>query len=283
MKGIIVGTDFSDSSINALMHATTIADKAKCDITLIWAQTPGTSLGLMSENVTEYVDLAQKQLDKIADDHKTLMPKGKKIITKIVEGKVHQVLAKEALEMQADLVIVGAHGVSGEDEFFIGNNAYRTVMTVQCPVLTIRNHTKVSRALTDIVVPIDYSDETRQKLPVAVKFAKLFSAKIHVLGLYTSQQKEVRQLVDAYMYTIDKFLKAKNVRYQMYKRESFNATETTVNFAKEIDANLIVIMTEQSSDFSGIWLGSQAREMINNCCFPVLSVTSSDVFGTLAK
>ncbi|MGI6319485.1 MAG: universal stress protein [Bacteroidales bacterium] len=38
MKGIIVGTDFSESSINALKHATTIADKAKCDITLIWVK-----------------------------------------------------------------------------------------------------------------------------------------------------------------------------------------------------------------------------------------------------
>ena len=283
MKGIIVGTDFSDSSINALMHATTIADKAKCDITLVWVKTPGASLGLMSDNLGEYVELAQKNLERIAEDHKTLMPKGKKIITKILEGKVHQVLAKEALEMQADLVVLGAHGVSGEDEFFIGNNAYRSVMTVQCPVLTIRNHTQVSRALTDIVVPVDYSEESRQKFPVAVKFAKLFSAKIHVLGLYTSQQREVRQLVDAYLYTVDKFLKAKNIRYQMYKRESFNATETTVNFAKEIDANLIVIMTEQSSDFSGIWLVSQDREMINNCFFPVLSVTSSDIFGSLAK
>ncbi len=283
MKGIIVGTDFSASSINALMHATTIADKAKCDITLIWAKTPGATLGLMAENADEYAEMARKQLEKIAEDHKTLMPKGKKIITKIVEGKVHQVLTKEALEMQADLVVVGAHGISGEDEFFIGNNAFRTVMSVHCPVLTIRNHTEVSRALTDIVVPIDYSDESRQKLPIAVKFAKLFSAKVHVLGLYTTQQKEIRQLVDAYLYTVDQYLKSKNIRYQLYKRESFNTTETTVNFAKEIDANLIVIMTEQSSDFSGIWLGSQAREMINNCCFPVLSVTSSDIFGSISK
>lgn len=283
MKGIIVGTDFSESSINALMHATTIADKAKCDITLIWAKTPGTTLGLMSENVNEYADLAKKQLDKIADDHKTLMPKGNKIITKIIEGKVHQVLAREALEMQADLVVVGTHGVSGEDEVFIGNNAYRTVISVSCPVLTIRNQTKVSRALTDIIVPIDYSQESRQKLPIAVKFAKLFSAKIHVLGLYTSELKDVRQLVDAYMHTVDKYLNSNNIRYQMYKRESFNANETTVNFAKEIDANLIVIMTEQSSDFTGIWLGSQARDMINNCCFPVLSVTSSDFFSPYSK
>ncbi|MDD2411350.1 MAG: universal stress protein [Bacteroidales bacterium] len=283
MKGIIVGTDFSESSINALLHATTIADKAKCDITLIWAKTPGTTLGLMSENINEYADLAEKQLIKIADDHKTFMPKGNKIIPKIVEGRVHQVLAREALEMQADLVVVGAHGISGEDEVFIGNNAYRTVISVNCPVLTIRNQTKVSRALTDIIVPIDYSIESRQKVPIAVKFAKLFSAKIHVLGLYTSDLRDVRQLVDAYMHTVDKYLKSNNIRYQMYKRESFNTTETTVNFADEIDANLIVIMTEQTTDFTGIWLGSQARDMINNSRYPVLSVTSSDFFSPYAK
>lgn len=281
MKGIIVGTDFSESSINALKHATTIADKAKCDITLVWVKTPGTTLGLMSENAQEYSDLANSKLVKIADDHQSLMPKGKKIIIKIIEGKVSSAIAREAEESNADLVIVGAHGISGEDELFIGNNAYRTVMAVNCPVLTIRNHTKVSRALTDILVPIDLSEESRQKLPVAVKIAKLFAAKIHVLGLYTSSNREVRQIVDSYLFTVDRFLKAKNIRYQIYKRESFHITQTTVEFAKEIDANLIVTMTEQSSDVSGIWLGTQARELVNNCCFPVLSVTSTDVYGSL--
>lgn len=281
MKGIIVGTDFSESSINALKHATTIADKAKCDITLVWVKTPGTTLGLMSENAQEYSDLANSKLVKIADDHQSLMPKGKKIIIKIIEGKVSTAIAREAEESNADLVIVGAHGISGEDELFIGNNAYRTVMAVNCPVLTIRNHTKVSRALTDILVPIDLSEESRQKLPVAVKIAKLFAAKIHVLGLYTSSNREVRQIVDSYLFTVDRFLKAKNIRYQIYKRESFHITQTTVEFAKEIDANLIVTMTEQSSDVSGIWLGTQARELVNNCCFPVLSVTSTDVYGSL--
>lgn len=281
MKGIIVGTDFSESSINALKHATTIADKAKCDITLIWAQTPGTTLGIMSENVKEYTELAKEKLEKIAEDHKTLMPKGKNIITKIIYGKVSTVLAQEAEETGADLVVVGAHGISGEEEYFIGNNAYRTVMAVNCPVLTIRNKTKVSRALTDILVPIDLSEETRQKLPIAVKFAKLFAAKIHVLGLYTSPNRELRQLVDSYIYTVERYLKTKNVRYQIYKRESYHITQTTVEFAKEIDANLIVTMTEQSSDVSGIWLGAQARELVNNCCFPVLSVTATDIYGSL--
>lgn len=281
MKGIIVGTDFSESSINALKHATTIADKAKCDITLVWVKTPGTSLGLMADNVKEYTDLAFKKLEKVADDHQSLMPKGKKIITKVLEGKVSSAIACEASESNADLVIVGAHGISGEEEMFIGNNAYRTVMAVNCPVLTIRNNTKVSRALTDILVPIDLSEETRQKLPIAVKFAKLFAAKIHVLGLYTSSNREIRQIVDSYLFTVDRFLKGKNVRYQLYKRESFHITQTTVEFAKEIDANLIITMTEQTSDVSGIWLGAQARELVNNCCFPVLSVTSTDIYGSL--
>lgn len=279
MKGIIVGTDFSESSINALKHATTIADKAKCDITLIWVKTPGTTLGLLQDNINEYLQVAKDKLDQIADDHKTMMPKGTSIKTKIIEGKVHQALAREAEDTQADLVVVGAHGISGHEEYFIGNSAYRTVMAAKCPVLTIRAHTEVNRALTDIVVPIDCSDDTRQKLPVAVKFAKLFAAKIHVLGLYTSSNTEIKNIVNAYVFSVEKYLKEQNVRFQVYKRESFSEAETTLDFAKEINASLIVIMREQGSELGGLWLGNQAREMVNNSKYPILSVATQNILG----
>ncbi len=279
MKGIIVGTDFSESSINALKHATTIADKAKCDITLIWVKTPGTTLGLLQDNINEYLQVAKDRLDQIADDHKTMMPKGKSIKTKIIEGKVHLSLAREAEETDADLVVVGAHGISGHEEFFIGNSAYRTVMTAKCPVLTIRADTSVNRALTDIVVPIDNLQDTRQKLPVAVKFAKLFAAKIHILGLYTSSNVEFRNIVNAYVFSVEKYLKEKSIRFQVYKRESFNGAETTMGFAKEINASLIVIMREQGSEIGGLWLGNQARELVNNSKLPILSVATQDILG----
>ncbi|MEI6347119.1 MAG: universal stress protein [Bacteroidota bacterium] len=281
-NNIVVGTDFSENSINALKHATSIADKAKCDITLLWVETPGTTLGLMAENITDYRIIAEKRLTEIAIDHKNLMPQGNKIITKIRQGRPYIELAKEAKECDAVMVVVGSHGVSGYDESFIGNTAFRTVMSAKCPVLTIQHFVNITRALTDIVLLVDSTINTLQKVPFAIKIARLFSAKIHILGLYTSSALSVQHLVDANVGIAEKVIREANVRYSTTVRESFNMANTTIKFTKDIDANLIVIMSEQDDDF-GVWLGNSSREMINKSTIPVLCIHPNDKAYDLSR
>jgi nucleotide-binding universal stress UspA family protein len=281
-NNIVVGTDFSENSINALKHATSIADKAKCDIILVWVETPGTTLGLMSENIEEYRKIAEKKLEDIVTDNKNLMPKGNKIVPKTRKGRPFEELSKEAEENESMMIVVGSHGVSGYEESFIGNTAYRTVMSAKCPVLTIQHFVKLSRALTDIVLLIDSTTATLQKLPFAVKIARLFAAKIHILGLYTSSHISIQHMVDANVIVAEKVIREANVRYSKTIRESFNMANTTINFTKEIDANLIVIMSEQEADF-GLWLGNASREMINKSTIPVLCIHPNDKIYDLSK
>lgn len=280
-NNIVVGTDFSENSINALKHATSIADKAKCNITLIWVETPGTTLGLMAENVSDYRVIAQKRLEEIAKDHKNLMPEGTKINVKIRQGRPYTELAKDAEENDALMIVVGAHGVSGYQESFIGNNAYRTVMSAKCPVLTIHDEVKISRALTDIVVLIDSTHNTLHKLPFAIKMAKLFNAKIHLLCLYTSSHISTQTMADAHLKLAEKYLNEANVRFNKTTLESFNITNTTKRFAAEIDANLVVIMSEQD-DF-GTWLGDSSRELVNKIKTPLLCIHPDDKVYEITK
>lgn len=271
---IVVGTDFSDNSINALKHATSIADKAKCNITLLWVETPGTTLGLLSENVKEYRQIAEKRLADFANDHVHLMPEGYSIVPKIRQGRPFKMMAKEAEESDAMMIVVGAHGITGYDEAFIGNTAYRTVMSAKCPVLIIQSDIKISRALTDMVLVIDNTNSTLHKLPFAVKIAKMFNAKINLLGLYTSSSVDVQSLVDKHVSIADKYIRDANVRYSKTTLESFNMSQTVSKFADQIDANLIVIMSEQD-DF-GTWLGDSSREMVNKSKVPVLCIHPND-------
>lgn len=278
-NNIVVGTDFSENSINALKHATTIADKAKCNITLVWVETPGTTLGLMAENILDYRKIAEERLANIVEDHKRLMPKDHKIFTKIRQGRPFSELAKEAEESDAMMIIVGSHGISGYEESFIGNTAYRTVMNAKCPVLTIQHFVNITRALTDMVLIIDATIPTLHKLPFSIKIAKLFAAKIHLLGLYSSSHIDIQNQVDANMNAAEKYLRTANVRYDKTVRESFNIAHTTARFTEEIDANIVVIMSEQ--DDYGLWLGNGSREMINTSKIPVLCIHPNDkIFNT---
>jgi nucleotide-binding universal stress UspA family protein len=280
-NNIVVGTDFSENSINALKHATSIADKAKCNISLVWVETPGTTLGLMAENASDYRTVAEARLQEIANDHKHLMPVDNKINIVIRQGRPYHELTKQAEENDALMIIVGAHGISGYQESFIGNNAYRTVMSAKCPVLTIHDDVKISRALTDIVLLVDSTEHTLHKLPFAIKMAKLFNAKIHILSLYTSSHHAVQTHVDVSSNLAEKYIREANVRYDRTTLESFNVAQTTNRFAQDIDANLVVIMSEQD-DF-GTWLGDTSRELVNKIKIPVLCVHPDDKVADIAK
>ncbi len=273
-NNIVVGTDFSENSINALKHATSIAYKAKCDITLVWVETPGTTLGLMAENISDYRKIAEDRLAEIVSDCKNLMPSEHAIIPKIRQGRPASELAKEAEESGAMMIVVGSHGISGYQESYIGNNAYRTVMHAKCPVLTIQHYVNISKALTDMVLVIDATHSTLHKLSFAIRIAKLFTAKIQILGLYTSSHLEIQKQVNANVNAAEKYIREANVRYSTTIRESFNIVSTTIRFTQETDANLIVIMSEQE-DFSS-WLGAGAREMINQSKVPVLCIHPHD-------
>ena len=65
---------------------------------------------------------------------------------------------------------MGTHGASGFEKLWVGSNAYRVASAAPCPVITIRE-TFEKETFSRILVPLDNSKETRQKIPMAIFFA----------------------------------------------------------------------------------------------------------------
>ena len=100
-----------------------------------------------------------------------------------MEGKAYVKLTQYATNLPEPLLVIGSHGASGFEEMFIGSNTMKVVGVSKIPVLIIGHNVNVKRDLTKILVPVDTSFETLQKIKPAAQFANLFSAKISLLGL----------------------------------------------------------------------------------------------------
>ena len=174
------------------------------------------------------------------------------------------------------LVIAGTHGVSGFEEFWIGSNAYRIVTTAPCPVITIRSDFKFKKDINKIVLPIDSSLETRQKLPFSTKIARFFNSEIHVVSLYSTTIKAVRHRVDNYTSQVKKYLEDENVKFSIEAIDAENITNAAVEYAKKIDADIIAIMTEQETTTANLFLGAYAQQMVNHSPIPVLSIHAKE-------
>ncbi len=272
MDTIIVGIDFSKGSDCAIDLAIDLANRWGNQLKLVYVLSTKYDSALMSDQ--EIND----KINEVIKRHESKLHTGK-LECIIRHGRVYRELNAVAEEEGAWLIVVGSHGTSGYERNWIGKNAYRTITEATLPVLTIRENFNFNKALEKIVLPLDSSMETRQKVTHAIKFARAFNSEVYVLGLYSSGVADVRNIVDKYVEQTEKVLVASGIRCSVSKMETENVTQTTLEFAEQISADLIMIMAEQETTMSNILLGSYAQQMIHHSLTPVLTIHSTDLHG----
>ena len=122
-KVILVGIDFSDCSINALEHAITIARKAKAGISMVWINHLDYSKEIFSVEPQNLEKEVKSRFEELINKYKYHLD-DRNITYHIRKGKVYKEVCKLAQEVEAFLVVIGTHGSSGFEEFWIGSNDF---------------------------------------------------------------------------------------------------------------------------------------------------------------
>lgn len=270
-KTIIVGIDFSDCSINALEHAISIAQKAKSGITMVWVNHLDYSKEIFSVEPKQLTSEVTQKFEDLSRKY-TVKLHGYPLKYVLRKGKVYKEICAVADEEDAFLTVIGTHGSTGFEEFWIGSNANRMVSSSKKPIITIRGGVNIARNLSKIVMPFDSTKSTRQKLPFTALLAKYFDSEVHIIGMFTSSLDDLRFRIRNYVAQAEDYFKENDIKYHTEFLEVDNITEATLEYAKNIDANLISIMTEQETRTSNLWLGPFAAQMVNHSPIPVLSI-----------
>ncbi len=279
-KIIIVGMDFSEGADNALNYAITIANELMANVLMVWVEKEKASSSVYTGSAHDPRLEVKKRFEELIERRKDDLSGGK-FMYKIRSGKVHKEIANQAKYHDAYMVVAGTHGTSGFEEFWIGSSAYRIVTSSPCPVITLRYGESADRKIKKIVFPVDSTRQTRQKLPFTMKLASLFDAEVIILGLYSTLGTAVKMLVNGYIDQSAKYLKENDVRYRIEKRDAGNLTDTTIEFAREEDADLIAIMTEQETTTANLLMGPFAQQMVNHSPVPVLSIRPRNLYDHL--
>lgn len=269
-KEIIVGIDFSNASLSALRLGVDIAKRTNSDILMLWVQTAEKD-PVEAENTLK--ELSSSFVSTLGEN---------KISYQIAQGsKVHKTINKVVHERNPYMLVVGTNGNSGFDERFAGANAFKTLSDCPVPVLLLRENFNFNKPLENIILPIDSTPDTRQKVPWTLEFARMFpNTCIRVLGLQSYSGKTIRGEVEGYVDSVETWLKQKGLKYTVEMRDSDNSTLTTLDYAKEVGADLIVIMTEQEKTLSNLFfLGPYAQQMINLSPYPVLTIAPKEING----
>ena len=277
MNNIVVAVDFSESSINAFLHALSIAQKCSTDLDLVWVRKSAEEKDKFDTGGDPTKEV-KVQFDELIAKYQPELP-GNKISYKVRTGRVYKEIADEARESKAMLVVTGTHGASVFVEFWIGSNANRIVSLSPCPVITIRGGVDIARPLSRIVLPIDSTTETRQKATFTGYLAKKHDAQVHILSIYSNKVKAIRRNVDSYAEQVGKYFEEEGIKYLIANKEVDNVADGMIEYAKSVDANLISIMTQQETNTANLWMGPYAQQTVNRSPIPVLCIRPKETLA----
>lgn len=277
MHPIVVAVDFSNTSIHALEYSIVLANKFESDIVMVWVDKFTSSEAIYPDTSNQNRNEAKKRFDEMVEQYGKSLKKGLKLDYKLRKGKIYHEVDGLAKAVSAAMIVTGAHGISGYEEFWIGSNAFKIVTYASCPIITVRNDFSVKNKIEKILVPIDSSLETLQKLPVISKIATIFNSKVYLVATQYSHLKSIQKIAMKYMERAEHYLEKNNVTTLTDEIVSNDITKAVLDYATKLKADLIGIMTEKETPVN-ILLGPHAQQLINQSPMPVLSLHPQENF-----
>jgi nucleotide-binding universal stress UspA family protein len=273
-KKILVPYDFSKTADLALNKAAYISSVTKADIYLVNVNKVNDLYDLF---LTELKIVSNKSLERfIIEKLENVAAKIKKayacnIITKVSNGNIASEIINLSDEINADLIIMGTKGKDSNSDLFLGSNAYRVITKSEIPVMTITKE-PAKKEFGTILLPIDLSDHTRQKVDYAIEFAKTFNSIIISLGIYSEHEKDDKFKLEIINSQIEKLCKKHSVAFESRIEKTKHRISKTLSVARRMDAQLIITMTDQTLEGAKKWLSTYDHQLINNSKIPVISI-----------
>lgn len=289
-KTILATTDFSRSSGVAVSRAAHLARAAGAHLELLhvlpsepvsasWPALRG-ALGLdWNRASVDAMDQLRRAAERIHAEfalHAELQ---------LLEGKPHQKIAARAVEIVADLVVVGAHGEHFVLDVFSGTTAQRVQRLSTVPVLVVRQASL--RRYERVLVATDFSVASAAAARTALRFFP--DAMLHVLHAFDVPFASRLAWVGVNQAAIDDYRRQVRdqalMEFEAYVRETgLEGRVTSVRVqhgyaparirerAAELDVDVVVLGTQGKSWLEIGLLGSVAEHVATESPCDVLLV-----------
>ncbi|GAB4139631.1 MAG: hypothetical protein Fur0041_14840 [Bacteroidia bacterium] len=283
---IVVPVDFGEQSSIALEQAAHLAKMINGDITLLYVME---SHGFLSRLVgSAHEEELRKEINEKLDELSSNVEKqyAIKVEKVIAHGTVYDKISEVADMLSAKFIVMGTNGAGNLRKRFIGSNALRVVREAKVPVITIKGkHHR--EGCKNIVVPLDLTTETREKVSKAIEFAKLYNSDVRIVSvLFTTDEFIVNRLTRQ-LSQVKSFVEKSGIRCTAEIIKGIKGEESLgqiiIDYANKVEGDLLLIMTQQETDITEYFIGSAAQEIINKSDIPVLSIVPSPRKDHLAE
>jgi len=284
MNKILIPIDFQRQSLIALNQSYNLAHLLLAEIVLIYVhEQSGMFAGIFSNDQNN--EMLSKIDEKLAElSGKASLESGLTITYRIEKGRIYSKILDVAKEINAQYIIMGTHSTGADevDDRRVGANTSRVIRSANCPVITL-NAKHIYNGCRNILLPMDLSKETRQKVTIAIELAKFYGAGIKVVSALWSKKDAaiVNRIYQQGNQVVD-FIASAGIACTFEVVESRGGEKTLVpsvlNYAAEQkDIDLIIILTQQEIGIVEYFVGSHAQEFIRLSDIPVMSIIPKEL------
>jgi nucleotide-binding universal stress UspA family protein len=272
---IVIPVDFGDQAMIAISQSYNLARLTNSEITLLYVidddfLKPFQDIVSAKNNYEQHLkDDINLKLQALAD--KVHQESGVKVNTLMRTGKIYEEIVEASKDIKAQLIIMGTAGAVGFKKRILGSNASRVVRESECPVITIKG--KDHRfGIKHILLPLDLTKETKEKVDKAVELATMFGSVIHIVTIVESDDEFIMNRLTRQMNQVEDFIAAASIKCTSEFVSGKDVVDEILQAGKRVEADLIMIMTQQEVGFTDLFISSAAQEIINNSDIPVLSI-----------
>ncbi len=198
MTNILIPTDFSENSWNAIKYALQFFKNCSCTFYLLHVyelteikgvNTPRRQL--QSKQDKEYKNKLNQLIQKIEEQD---LKQNHRFYAIVANGVIVDAIRNEAQDKHLDLIVMGTQGANMLKKKNVGSNTTDVLNKVKCNLLVIPENAEFT-LVDQVALPTDYSIFFGPKLlnPISTILG-LFNAKLHIVHVTKSNEKVLDEM-----------------------------------------------------------------------------------------
>jgi nucleotide-binding universal stress UspA family protein len=270
---VLVPTDFSDESFAALEYAVYYANRTDAQIRLLHIAEKD-ELRNKVESTSAYKERILEVQESLRN-FKNRSGGGFRIQSDLIisNDPVSEIILQYAANLHIELCCLGTSGKRSEgSKSGLGANTEKLIKEAAFPILSCRKHPSAIQ-FKNILLPIDLTQHTNEKVERIILFARTFNSTIHLLAVsefleeFTFSRKELLERLEE----AAGFIRSEGIKcYTEVIRYDY-VSKSVTDYAEEIHADLLVVMAEQQALISEFIFGSRTNRVVAQSPIPVMS------------
>lgn len=278
MKKILLPTDFSDNSWNAIKYALQLFKNQECNFVLLNTYTPiiyqfefmqssSAQLGI----IDAMKKVSKNRLNELQEKIDSEFSNPKHTFSQI---SAFNSLASEIDDLYSsnimDTIIMGTKGATGLRGVLFGSNTIHVIKNAKCPVMAIPSDFSFETP-HEILFPTDYEIEYQEEhLKPIIEIAERHISRVNILHVFignglTKVQEKNKSVLETSI---------KKIAHLFHEVKNQTVPEAITNFQIKARINLLVMINNKHSFFENLFFKSTINQIGFQLNIPFMVIPS---------